>query len=324
MSEPVKRIIVATEVEYEPLADSEKFTEEEQIDQCCEEVSVDECADVGKVSRFISRDQEEWDFDPDALAAEYEQQYGKKFLGVELHAVGPQGDCGVKEETWEGRLNCCDEVEPLAIDTERSVSVLAPGEHGNVYFTGGRFPVLVKLRGNGFTLDGYNQRDGWVDGPHQGFTVYAHEFACGAAPITLDDGCSVASHQVRSTEGEWYGDCWAYYYEGRGPLRYTVGGCAHWKLSNCNIISTGKEPNSPPVWYYDHVGFWAHRWDTVNHWWLNYGGTWSSSVCADETSIALLDFLDSLDIPKNKIPSAYLPNGPEDGAQCGDCRYRCP
>jgi hypothetical protein len=200
MSGTVKRII-ATEVEYEPLSEEERFTEDEQLDQCCEEVSVDECADVGKVSRFVSRDQEEWDFDPDALAAEYEQQYGKKFLGVELHAVGPQGDCGVKEERWEGRLNCCDEVEPLEYDEDGSVDVLDQGTSGIVRFTGGKLPAFVKVRGNGFSLDGYSLREGWVYG--RAFRVYAHSLACGACPITINDGCTTTEGWIRATVGVW-------------------------------------------------------------------------------------------------------------------------
>ncbi|MCB2218050.1 MAG: hypothetical protein KQH59_18465 [Desulfobulbaceae bacterium] len=266
MSGTVRRII-ATEVEYEPLSEEERFTEEEQLDQCCEEVSVDECADVGKVSRFISRDQEEWDFDPDALAAEYEQQYGKRFLGVELHAVGPQGDCGVKEERWEGRLNCCDEVEPLVYDFDDSADVLVPGTSGVIRFTGGRLPVLVSVRGNGFSLDGYNQRDGWVDGPTRAFRVYAHDFACGTCPITLSDGCSVDSGEVRATVGQWDGFCnavvtfiksgpheaWSYAFRDPDP-------------DNCNIPTGTYDiaPNGEDALEV-HLSHW--RFDTVSQTW---------------------------------------------------------
>jgi hypothetical protein len=203
MSGPVKRII-ETEIEYVDPTGDELFTEEEQLDQCCEEVDVDVCADVGKVSRFISRDQEEWNFDPDELAIPYQQQYGEKFLGVDLHAVGPQGDCGVKEETWEGRLNCCDEVEPLVYDKDNSVEVLDQGRSGIVRFIGGRLPAFVKVRGNGFNLDGYSMREGWTYS--RSFRVYADSFACGAGPITIDDGCTITEGWIRSATGIWVFD----------------------------------------------------------------------------------------------------------------------
>jgi hypothetical protein len=193
--------IISTEIEYSELSESEKFTAEEQIDQCCEEVSVDECADVGKVSPYVSADQEDWDFDPDEITAQYKKTYGEKFLGVELIAVGPEGNCGEKHETWEGRLDCCDEVDEIVFDWDSSVEVLEPGSSGIVSFTGGRLPALVKIRGNGFSLDGYSLRDAWTYS--RSFRVYAHEIACGFAPITIDDGCTVAQGGVRSSLGEW-------------------------------------------------------------------------------------------------------------------------
>lgn len=138
-------------------------------------------------------------------------------LGLELDAHGRDQNGRLVGIAWKARKNpcgkivqrydltgknCCDEVEPLEFDTANSVSVLAPGTSGIVRFTGGKLPALVKLRGNGFTLDGYSLRDAWV--ASRAFVVYAHDFACGFAPITLDDGCTTAKGGLRSTAGGWY------------------------------------------------------------------------------------------------------------------------
>jgi hypothetical protein len=234
-----KRIIRVVE-EYEPLTEEEKFSEEEQIEECCEEVSVDECADVGKkVSVYTSYDTEELDIDVEALTAEMEEQYGERSLGVKLIAVGPTGNCGEKIETWEGRNDCCDEVAELVYDTDNSVSVLAPGTRGIVEFTGGKLPVLVKIRGNGFSLDGYNTRDAWAYSRR--FYVYSHEFACGAGPITLDDGCTTATGAVRATVGRWNLESyWAsvpFYYNNHPEIYDCV--------TNFYLYTLGDRPNFP-------------------------------------------------------------------------------
>lgn len=312
--------IIATEIEYEPLKDSERFTRDEQIDQCCEPVSVDECADVGKVSPFVSRDQEEWDFDPDEIAAGYAKTYGDKFLGYELHQVGPKGNCGEKHETWQDRLNCCDEVEPLVYDTDNSVSVLSPGTRGVVEFTGGKLPVLVQIMGNGFSLDGYNTREAWAYS--RSFYVYAHEFACGTAPITLDDGCSTAQGSVRSTQGQWLGGCYTYTWMDRG-YRYGRYYVLVPKKSGCSYyhVNVG--------YYYEWVAVSGGR-DLVITWhWDNdsyYG--WEPGArmagCRRTEYEALKPVFQGMGIPANTDPKTYAPNGPGDFIACSEgCQFVC-
>lgn len=175
-------------------------TAEQMTELCCEPRPQLQCREkvVGDIQPDMQKALENLGL---TLDAQGRDQNGRLVKLVYKERKNP---CGKVVHRYKvEQKDCCEEVEPLAIDADRSVSVLAPGTSGNVYFTGGRFPVLVKLRGNGFTLDGYNQRDGWVDGPNRGFTVYAHESACGFAPITLSDGCSVADGGVRSTAGRW-------------------------------------------------------------------------------------------------------------------------
>ncbi|MCB2217991.1 MAG: hypothetical protein KQH59_18165 [Desulfobulbaceae bacterium] len=163
------------------------------------------------------------------------------------------------------QLDCCEEVAELVYDAENSVDILSPGTSGIVRFTGGRLPVTVQVRGNGFSLDNYNQRDGLAYS--RAFRVYAHEFACGTAPITLRDGCTVAAGEVRSTVGEWDGFCnavvtfiksgpheaWSYAFRDPDP-------------DNCNI-PTGTydiSPNGEDALEV-HLSHW--RFDTVSQTW---------------------------------------------------------
>jgi hypothetical protein len=111
--------------------------------------------------------------------------------------------CGkVIERVKMDPKNCCDEVEPIVFDWDSSVEVLEPGTSGFVSFTGGKLPALVKIRGNGFSFDGYSARQAWTYS--RTFRVYAHEMACGFASITIDDGCTVEQGGVRASLGEWY------------------------------------------------------------------------------------------------------------------------
>jgi hypothetical protein len=121
---------------------------------------------------------------------------------IPLGPITPEG-CGTRyEETKIIQHSCCDEVEPMAWDSETSVDVLDPGTYGIVGVTGGAPPYHWSIRGSGFALsaDGH-LRDGVTDTPYT--YVYALPTACGSAPITVDDGCSSVVSGVRSTEGQW-------------------------------------------------------------------------------------------------------------------------
>lgn len=148
--------------------------------------------------------------------------------------------CGkVIERVKMDPKNCCDEVEPLAFDAAASVDILAPGTHGRVFFTGGKLPVVVKVRGVGFYLDG-GKRDGLAYS--RGFYIYAYEYACGPCHITLDDGCTTISFSIRCTEGE-YVDCrlyWVSYYHSSSLSRILVGRAS----SGCWVDGLGLDPTT--------------------------------------------------------------------------------
>ena len=194
--------ILNTYTEFVPPDDPR--TADEIRDLCCTDVPFDPCAKTGRVSDYQGAEQEDWDFDPDQLLEQARADNpGKRILSVRVEGIGnrPGKPCGKKYESWTGRNNCCDFVEPMAWDTENSAEVVAPGSRAVVGITGGAPPFYVSIRGEGFTLDGYRIRDGWVD--TRLFWVYAGPYACGWAPIEVSDGCSIVKHGIRSTEGEW-------------------------------------------------------------------------------------------------------------------------
>lgn len=186
---------------YEDVPPENSLTPEEIEQICCERMPVDECSEVGRVSDYNGASQDDIDQDA-ALEQARADNPGKRILGVRIEDVGRPGKpCGKMRETWQGHLNCCDFVEPMAWDDSISVEVLVPGTRGIVGVTGGAPPYHWSVRGEGFTLDGYNLRDGWTNTPY--VWIYAGPFACGWAPIEVTDGCSIVRDGVRSTVGEW-------------------------------------------------------------------------------------------------------------------------
>jgi hypothetical protein len=223
--------------------------------------------------------------------------------------------------------NCCDEVEPLAFDWDSSVEVLEPDSSGFVSFTGGRLPALVKIRGNGFSLDGYNTRDAWTY--HRTFRVYAHAMACGTAPIAIDDGCTVASGAVRSSLGHWTGGCYRYHEKAVGekysdiilrtPVALSPDGCAVIETALQNWQSFPE-----PVRYYSIEGA-LKRWDRFE--WENavplqiVGG----DILADEWDAVMAQ----ISVPVVTVSWGTIQTDPPQGSgaaySCNgsDCRWLC-
>jgi len=124
---------------------------------------------------------------------------------VVLVPVGPEdGICGVIERIQEvNQRNCCDDLDYIDIvyDDENSAEVISDNSIGSVFWTGGKVPFTVKLNGSGFYLDSHHTKT-----TMEIFTNSARiytEDACGSCSIHIEDGCSVGSGVVRSTEGNW-------------------------------------------------------------------------------------------------------------------------
>ncbi|MFZ3049008.1 MAG: hypothetical protein WA151_24080, partial [Desulfatirhabdiaceae bacterium] len=123
-----------------------------------------------------------------------------EFIG--LGPITPAG-CGTRyEKTKILQHNCCDEVEPMAWDTDTSAEVLAPGTSGIVGVTGGSGQYHWSVRGVDVWLDpAHTLRDGVTK---TGYTmIYTGPNFCGFSPIEVADGCSIVNHGVRSTVGKW-------------------------------------------------------------------------------------------------------------------------
>jgi hypothetical protein len=183
------------------------MTAEEIRDLCCTDVQFDPCAKEGRVSDYNGAEKEDYNFDPDRdLEQARADNPDKQILSVRTIGINgpkPGKPCGKRYQKWTGKNNCCDGVEAITYDWDRSVEVLPDGYRGRVYVTGGMAPYYWEIRGQGMGFDfGGMYRNiitntPWVD-------VYATEFACGWCPITVTDGCSVASGGIRSTTGNWY------------------------------------------------------------------------------------------------------------------------
>lgn len=241
--------ILNTYTEYVP--PENRLTPEEIVDLCCSNVPVDECSEVGKVTPYDGAEQDQWDFGPDqALEQARADNPSKRIVSVQTEGIGPRpGEpCGKKYETWRGKNNCCDFVEPMDWDWENSAEVVAPGSRAIVGIIGGAPPFYVSVRGEGFTLDGWRIRDGWVD--TRMFWVYASWISCGWGPIEVSDGCSIARGGIRSTVGKWSNN--QYFYD--------VAGC----------VLSGTADESGNTWgvriFSKTSGKWKQTITAENHW----------------------------------------------------------
>lgn len=172
------------------------FTVDEQIEQCCKEVSVDICADVGKTEAYTAASGEEWEEKLEELRAKYPG------ANIIVKTVGPSGPCGKKYTEWSTNESCCDGVSPIVWDDENSVEVMSPDSYGGVVVTGGKSPYTWSIRGKGFAFsDDGTIRDAVTEGST--ITVFALSDACGSANIYVTDGCSSAGGAIRSTDGQW-------------------------------------------------------------------------------------------------------------------------
>lgn len=147
--------------------------------------------------------------DPDVIS-ELERRYSDQ---LQLIPISPDGgDCGfIKTTVGVAQKSCCDDVEPLEIDKNASVTTLSDNNTGVVYIThSSTNTVTVSVVGSGFFAwdDGMTKVKVYSGGV--GFIVFAAE-ACGVCTVTIDDGCTVAIHKVASTNGQWgpmIGDPW--------------------------------------------------------------------------------------------------------------------
>ncbi len=131
-------------------------------------------------------------------------QFGVTKGNVTFVAIPPCGTEGCGKKITRVSLVqhvCCAERPPLVWDAANSVGVLAPGQSGFVFATGGYPPFYWKVRGYGFAIGDDYHRECYTDVPY--VRVYALSMACGPAPITVSDQCTEAMGGIRSSVGGW-------------------------------------------------------------------------------------------------------------------------
>lgn len=197
-----KRII---HIDEEWLPPGDEFTEEEQLEQCCNELTGHVCGDTVLVESWSGASSDDMDFDPEALAIPYQKLYGERFLGVDLVGVGTCLD----QESRYDLLACCDDpdIEELLWHTG-SVPVVADNSYAWVAWEGGKGPYEVSVSGQGFYVDSVRRNTTFIT-PSNTCVIFAGK-ACGICQVTVKDACDdVVAGEVKSTNGTWSDHCYA-------------------------------------------------------------------------------------------------------------------
>jgi len=212
----------------EPVDPEKKLTEEEIISQCCKNVPVDGCSEVGRVGEYSGADQKYWDFDVDeALAKARADNPKSRIIGVQAEGIGPPPGtpCGKLYESWQDRNNCCDGVEPLAWDMDITPDVL-PHDRSIIIAwiggTGGEVTVTTSSNGTWFS-DGRKS----ATGHGSSIELFAGETFCGATSVSVRDGCSTATIMIRSDTGRWVE---------KGPGCVAAGSAVDWTNPYQNVL----------------------------------------------------------------------------------------
>lgn len=164
--------------------------------------------------------------------------------------------CGRLTKTWETDGDCrdCDGVDALEPDADNP-DVVGPGSYVRLIFFGGKHPIKYKVSGNDFYFSGQVKS---VELKSNEVIVFAGPESCGSATVTADDGCSQASWDIRSTNGEWVvvednlADAISHYQCIIGKYRYTDDWCDDESVpSTCQGTGVQKcedPPNKPSSW----------------------------------------------------------------------------
>ncbi|MGV0961802.1 MAG: hypothetical protein ACOYB1_18410 [Limnohabitans sp.] len=212
---------------YEPVEPEHKLTEEQIIALCCSKVPVNDCAEVGLVSDYEGADKDHRNSDEDEALAQARADYPKaRILSVKTEGLGPPPGtpCGKKYESWQDHNNCCDGVPDLAWDDDATPDVLPHG--GSIIIawtggTGGEVTVTTSSNGTHFA-DGRKS----ITGHGYAVELQAGATFCGATSVTVRDGCSNATIEIRSDLGQWVSI---------GPVCVLPGATAHEAFGNLEI-----------------------------------------------------------------------------------------
>lgn len=169
----------------------------EQIEQiCCDpNIGVDPCSEVGQVSPWNGFSINELDI---AIGPQDDNWTGI----IRYRGIGPDGPCGELRESWEGRLNCCEDVTPIVFDLNLTVSAVSPASGGQLVASGGSPPYTWTVTGEGFYLNRARTLKQITSNFPQA-SLFTNELACGTALIRVTDGCTEPTVRVTSTTGQF-------------------------------------------------------------------------------------------------------------------------
>lgn len=192
------RRVLETVTRYEDKPDYK--TAEQMTDNCCVDKPALPCREKMLSQQWGGYSVEHFLAKHGIVLDQYGRDAGGRY--VEVRDVARKNPCGEEITRYQVEQKaCCDFIEPMEWDFDNSAEVVAPGGMALVRVLGGAAPYRVSVRGEGFTLDGYRQRDGVYSTP--AFWVFAESYSCGWCPIEVNDGCSIVRGGIRSTLGQW-------------------------------------------------------------------------------------------------------------------------
>lgn len=188
----------------EPVPPERVLTDDEIRVLCCEVVPIDECSEVGRVGVYEGADEEHRNFDEQEALAKARADYPHaRILGVRVEGIGPPPGtpCGKLHESWQGRNDCCDGVEPLSWDLDITPDVLPHGGKVVIAWNGsdGRQVELATSSNATWFAGGRRTAVGYGDS----IELFAGETFCGNTVVTVFDACSESSVMLRSDMGQW-------------------------------------------------------------------------------------------------------------------------
>lgn len=191
--------IVDTVIEYVVIGEP-WMTPAQVVSLCCDSVEIPECEE--KTEPWGGYSQKEI-LEQLGITLDDEGRDGDgNYVEVMLRKP-PSGTCGDQVTRVEkNQLRCCDYVDPLVWDYDKTGDVMGQSGSMFIFIDGGRAPFEVKVRGNGFYLDeNYSVTNAILDG--MPFEIFTTPAACGSCAITVKDGCTDVKESIRSTVGRW-------------------------------------------------------------------------------------------------------------------------
>lgn len=148
---------------------------------------------------------------------------------IEFIAVGPDGPDGCGKFYYRQTVkpkNCCDEVEPLYFDDDQTADVLPAG--GSIYlFASGGIPPYTFTTSSNATSFPDGRKTWTTDYPVA--LLEAGPTFCGLTAVSVTDGCTTDTVEIRSDLGSWYPIGNSCVLPGASATYTSPGGVDYWR-----------------------------------------------------------------------------------------------